>query len=230
MTGYAASAPAEEGEPPTLEVRWIRPGALDARMLAWFTRFPAATESRVDDYLISPDLEGLSVKIRGGRALEVKMYRGRRGALTGPGNVRGFLEAWQRWSFPVAVLSQDLDSTTWRPVRKARRITFFVPNEERLSAQIQAAGRGPGCAVELTEMTVQDQTWWTLGFEANGPPDQLTGLVEATARLMFEQPLPAYRELSAADCGSYHGWLRNRLRAAEPATRRDDQAASRPHE
>jgi hypothetical protein len=47
---------------------------------------------------------------------------------------------------------------------------------------------------------------------------------------MFQQPLPADLELSAADCGSYHVWLRNRLGAAEPATRADDHAAPRPHE
>jgi hypothetical protein len=231
MTGHTAEAPVEAGEPPTVEVRWIRPGVLDARMLEWFRRFPAATESRADDYLISPDLDGLSVKIRGGRALEVKMYRGGRGVLTVPGQVRGFLEAWQRWSFPVAVLGRDVhDSTTWRPVRKVRRITLFAASEARLSARVPAAGRDVGCAVELTEVTAQDGTWWTLGLEATGPPDELPALVEATATLMFQQPLPADLELSAADCGSYHGWLRNRLGAAEPATRGDDHAAPRPHE
>jgi hypothetical protein len=145
--------------------------------------------------------------------------------------VRGFLEVWQRWSFPVAVLGRDVhDSTTWRPVRKVRRITFFAASEGRLSARVPAAGRAIGCAVELTEVTAPDGRWWTLGFEATGPPDELPSLVEATAALMFQQPLPADLELSAADCGSYHSWLRNRLAAAEPATRRDDHAAPRPHE
>jgi hypothetical protein len=231
MTGHSADAPAEAGEPPTVEVRWIRPGVADARMHEWFRRFPAATESRADDYLISPDLDGVSVKIRGGRALEVKMYRGGRGVLAVPGQVRGFLEVWQRWSFPVAVLGRDVhDSTTWRPVRKVRRITFFAASEGRLSARVPAAGRAIGCAVELTEVTAPDGTWWTLGFEATGPPDELPSLVEATAALMFQQPLPADLELSAADCGSYHGWLRNRLGAAGPATRTGDQATPRPRE
>jgi hypothetical protein len=108
--------------------------------------------------------------------------------------------------------------------------TFFAASEGRLSARVPVAGRGIGCGVELTEVTAPDGTWWTLGFEATGPPDELPSLVEATAALMFQQPLPADLELSAADCGSYHGWLRNRLGAAEPATRRDDHAAPRPHE
>src|SRR6478752_2320072 len=44
MTGHSADAP----------------GVADARMHEWFRRFPAATESRADDYLISPDLDGVS--------------------------------------------------------------------------------------------------------------------------------------------------------------------------
>ena len=68
------------------------------------------------------------------------------------------------------------------------------------------------------------------GLGGHGSARQLPALVEATATLMFQQPLPADLELSAADCGSYHGWLRNRLGAAEPATRGGDHAAPRPHE
>jgi hypothetical protein len=51
----------------------------------WFSRFPATTESREDTYLLDPQLRGLSVKVRAGRALEVKVYRGSRGILQVPG-------------------------------------------------------------------------------------------------------------------------------------------------
>jgi hypothetical protein len=51
------------------------PGAGQA-IAGWFGRFPAGTESREDTYLLDPQLRGLSVKIRGGGALEVKAYRG----------------------------------------------------------------------------------------------------------------------------------------------------------
>ena len=62
----------------SLEVRWIFPGPLEAAVAGWFGRFPAGTESREDTYLLDPPLHGLSVKIRGGGALEVKAYRGTR--------------------------------------------------------------------------------------------------------------------------------------------------------
>jgi hypothetical protein len=50
----------------SLEVRWIFPGQLEAAVARWFARFPATAESRVDPYLLDPQLRGLSVKVRGG--------------------------------------------------------------------------------------------------------------------------------------------------------------------
>ena len=60
----------------SLEVRWIFPGQLETAVARWFGRFPAGTETREDTYLLDPHLRGLSVKVRGDVALEVKVYRG----------------------------------------------------------------------------------------------------------------------------------------------------------
>ena len=62
-------------------MRWIFRGQLEAAVAAWFGRFPAETESREDTYLLDPQLGGVSVKVRGGGALEVKVYRGSPGIL-----------------------------------------------------------------------------------------------------------------------------------------------------
>src|SRR6267154_1704282 len=80
MTAEPPQSPVTEGVR-SLEVRWIFPGQLDAAVAGWFGRFPAETESRQDTYLLDPQLRGLSVKIRGGWALEVKAYRGSPGIL-----------------------------------------------------------------------------------------------------------------------------------------------------
>ena len=50
-------------------------------MAGWFGRFPATVESREDTYPLDPQLPGLSVKVRGGGALEVKVYGGGPGIL-----------------------------------------------------------------------------------------------------------------------------------------------------
>ena len=83
-------------------MRWIFPGELAAAVARWFGRFPAGTESREDTYLLDPQLPGLSVKVRGGGALEVKVYRGSPGMLEVAGRARGPMESWQKWSFPLA--------------------------------------------------------------------------------------------------------------------------------
>ena len=85
----------------SLEVRWILPGQLEASVAGWFARFPAGLESREDTYLIDPQLGGLSVKLRQGRALEVKVYQGSPGALEVAGRAHGRLESWDKWSFLV---------------------------------------------------------------------------------------------------------------------------------
>ena len=103
----------------SLEVRWIFPGQLETAVAGWFGRFPARTESREDTYLLDPPLRGLSVKLRGGGALEVKAYRGSPGILEVAGRARGRLESWQKWSFPFSPPRQDSGNPAgWR--RSAR--------------------------------------------------------------------------------------------------------------
>ena len=77
----------------SLEVRWILPGQLETAVAGWFGRFPAGTESREDTYLLDPQLPGLSVKVRGGGALELKVYRGSPGILEVAGRARGRLQS-----------------------------------------------------------------------------------------------------------------------------------------
>ncbi|HEY7048948.1 MAG TPA: hypothetical protein VH373_17120 [Jatrophihabitantaceae bacterium] len=210
MTAPSGPGPAIR-EPPTLEVRWIRPGELDGRTSRWFDRFPAMTESRRDDYLISPDLGELSVKLRAGRALEVKMYRGLLGILEIPGHARGLMEFWQKWSFPLGELRYTDESSSWQPIHKVRRLTFFSGPSEHLVVGVDPPAGGAGCAVELTEVTMLGRNWWTLGFEANGPEESLRETVESTATHVFGQAAAEGTELTLKDSGSYSSLLRDQL-------------------
>jgi hypothetical protein len=218
MAGQAMREPVTM-ESPRLEVRWIRRGPMDVAMLEWFARFPQTEEARTDQYLLNPDLDGLSVKIRAGRALEVKAYLGSRGVLTMPGPAEGRLELWQRWSFPLgSVTGGDPDSTDWCTVGKVRQLSYFYPSHETLTATSREPDIEPRCAVELTEFTVQGQQWWTLGFEAAGAADDLPDLVERTAALVFDRPLPGNLRLPPADAGSYSEWLQKQPASAEQSS------------
>ncbi len=202
----------------SLEVRWIFPGQLEAAVAGWFGRFPAEMESREDTYLLDPQLPGLSVKVRGGGALEVKAYRGSTGILEVPDRARGRLECWQKWSFPVSPLRQDSGHPAgWRPVRKRRRINRFPLAAGQVVAPALEPGRGPRCEVELTEVRTRGQDWWTLGFEATGPAHLLRSALEATAALVFAHPLPGGVEPGPDDSRSYAEWLGQRPGAGSDA-------------
>jgi len=207
MTAAQPESPDSKGVQ-SLEVRWILPGQLAGAVRGWFGRFPAETRVVEDTYLLDPHLPGLSVKVRGGRALEVKAYRGSPGPLELAGCARGRLESWQKWSFPHGPAGHDSgDRAGWRPVSKRRRISWF---SQATGAGVPGLGGEPGCAVELTEVDVGGEAWWTLGFEATGPAEALRSELDAAAALVFGQALPGGVELGMDNSRSYAQWLRRR--------------------
>ena len=207
MTAEAPGSLVTEGVR-SLEVRWIFPGQLETSVIGWFARFPTRAESREDTYLLDPQLRGLSVKVRGGAALEVKAYRGSPGILDVPGRARGYLVSWQKWSFPVSPLSQDGAAPAgWRPVLKGRRISQFSPISGPTAARGPRLIPEPRCEVELTEVRTLGQYWWTLGFEATGPADLLRSELEGIAATVFSEALPGGMEPGPDQSRSYAEWL-----------------------
>jgi hypothetical protein len=207
MTAQPPDSPVSEGVR-SLEVRWIFPGQLAAAVTRWFGRFPARTESREDTYLLDPPLRGLSVKVRGAGALEVKVFRGSPGMLAVAGRARGRLESWQKWSFPFRPLSQhSAGPAGWQPVRKRRRISRFSSAGGQLIALAAGLGDEPRCEVELTEVRTGGQDWWTLGFEATGPAGLLRSELQATAALVFTHALPGDVQPGPDESSSYAQWL-----------------------
>jgi len=210
MPAAPPESPVTEGVR-TLEVRWIFPGQLETAVAGWFGRFPARTESREDTYLLAPQLPRLSVKVRGGGALEVKVYHGSPGFLAVPGRARGRMQSWQKWSFPVSPLRPDSgDPPGWRQVRKRRRISRFSRASGQIVAHAPGLGEEPRCEVELTEIRTRGQDWWSLGFEATGPADLLRSELQATAAIVFAQALPGGVEPSPDNSRSYAQWLSRR--------------------
>ncbi len=207
MTAQPPDSPVGEGVH-SLEARWIFPGQLTAAVARWFGRFPAEMESREDTYLLDPPLPGLSVKVRGGGALEVKVFRGSPGMLEVAGRARGRMEFWQKWAFPFRPLSQySADPTGWRPVRKRRRISRFSSAGGQMVALAAEPDGEPRCQVELTEVCTRGEDWWSLGCEATGPAGLLRSVLEATAALVFAPALPGGMQPGVDDSRSYAQWL-----------------------
>jgi hypothetical protein len=66
--------------------------------------------------------------------------------------------------------------------------------------------------VELTEIETDGAAWWTLGFEARGPVPQSQAILEGTAAVVFDEPMPGGLQLGLNDASSYASWLRRGLR------------------
>jgi len=87
-------------------------------------------------------------------------------------------------------------------VSKRRQIARFP---------IERSGGGPGspgapeCSVELTEVEVTGQSWWTLGFEAGGRG--ALGRIKHTAAVVFAEPLPTASAFRAEEACSYAEWI-----------------------
>jgi hypothetical protein len=205
------------GASSTLEVRWIRPGTLRDDVLQWLGPFDDELEERQDRYLVAatPDL---SVKIRGGTQLDLKVFRGSPGTLETPVAVRGRLEFWERWSFPLGANTLPLvDVPAWLTIEKVRRRrSFRVEHGHVYGRPVSDAGL-PGCTIELTEIATDAETWWTVGLEARGLPQTLGRVMELTAERVFRGPSPDDIRLDVMDSMSYATWL----------GRRADRAAGR---
>ena len=190
----------------SLEVRWIIGGVLPPEMIVWFGPFPGGIELRRDSYLVSRTSSDTAVKIRGDSQLDVKVYGRSPDLLTVPGRAQGRLEWWRKWSFPLRPATEDTELAGWASVQKVRRIQFFSLEGRPIPTAATATGED-ACAVELTNVSVGRDRWWTLGFEATGPSRALVDGLKQSASLVFEHPLPGDLELDVADSTSYSGWL-----------------------
>jgi hypothetical protein len=113
------------------------------------------------------------------------------------GHVPSLTNAEQRLSVPL-IHNPDTSAPrpAWLRVRKCRQIAW-VPAD--------GADRDTGCSVELTEVEVLGEMWWTLGFEARG--DAALESVERTAAMVLARPLPGTEGFTAKDSCSYGEWV-----------------------
>jgi len=191
----------------TLEARWIQPGPVPRPLLELLGPFEeSAIERREDRYLLVPVAPLLSVKVRDRVQLDVKARHRRLGALHLDNDVHGRLEMWEKWSFPLAEALEVAGGLTLRKLRR-KRVFAMVDGAlvERPVAEAETA-----CTVEVTEVSVEDGTWWTIGFEAGGDASTLEAELRATAAALVGRQLPSGVELGGNASMSYVHWLQRR--------------------
>jgi hypothetical protein len=175
--------------------------------------FVKLEQTRTDVYLILPKVETAGVKQRQGR-LEVKAL------VAGPhpfslGTVAGRIEQWVKWTFQAspaiaAPLEAELGQTgPWREVAKKRYLQQVVFDTGRPVAVSPDLCPGAGCHVELTLVNLIEtfSAWFTVGFEAFGPPDQALALLDAAVRHFFATHGSPPVQLDSRASLSYPAWL-----------------------
>jgi hypothetical protein len=197
----AAAVGALPSQVMTHEVRWLRRGAVPRNLTEWFSQLPHVTETRVDRYLVKPQVTGLSLKIRGDESIDVKQRQGSLGVVRVAGRLTGPADAWLKTSIPLPEepgwLAASADDAWIRAVkRRLRAFPLDTPS---------ASGADPSCVVELTEVEVLSELWWTVGFEVSGPL-ALDRLHRAAAVVFGDPAAPVYR-FRAEEATPYGEWI-----------------------
>ncbi|BAY63308.1 hypothetical protein NIES22_33940 [Calothrix brevissima NIES-22] len=198
------------------ELRWFYPGNLPENIQLWFQQNCLidplkSPEVREDVYLYSPGCDYLGIKLRQGR-LEVKWRQAELGVLDFGELVTGKAEKWGKWlcedsqgdSFQPGMV---LANPVWVNVHKVRYSQLFqvfadfsvktVAKNERIDN---------GCSVEITNLTVRENAWWSLAFEAFGEDSRILDNLKATANHVFQTYQNS--QLAIAHSYAYPHWLR----------------------
>jgi hypothetical protein len=147
---------------------------------------PGMLSSRTDWYALPSDPR-CGIKLREGR-MEIKLRLSSMGTRT-LGTLCGELESWHKWGLEFAPgefpTEQNLQLSGWLAVRKQRYLQHFSV----AGAEVREINTRPdnGCEFELTQLDINGESWWTVGFEAVGQANQLETNLAHVARTVLQR-------------------------------------------
>ncbi|MBD2345345.1 hypothetical protein [Anabaena subtropica] len=197
------------------ELRWFYPGRIPEDIKVWFQQHclinqEQSPEKRDDVYLYVPESDFLGIKLRQGN-LEVKWRTAELGVLSFGELVAGKAEKWAKWTcsdstgeiFQPATV---LDKSSWVTMQKVRYLQpYQVLPDFSVQPVVSDENIDNGCSLEITELLIQNNTWWSLALEANGEDFRLMTNLQVTAESIFT----TYRgaKLLAINSYAYPHWL-----------------------
>ncbi len=159
----------------TIEVRWFYPGALPDEVRQWFNPLGESLEkidTRSDFYLQSQALD-IGVKLRQGN-LEVKYRQQNLGTIAIEGVENSQVEQWSKWicidrSSGGITPTNTAGKPGWLKVDKIRdRRLYRVDFADSVQLTQIASPTADIAAIELTQLQLQSQIWWTIACEYFG--------------------------------------------------------------
>jgi hypothetical protein len=184
-------------------------------MLAWYhygERAPEAQPTRIDYYLRLTEHNDLGIKLREGR-IEIKQRAEQFGVEHLHECVHGLVEGWQKWSFGVNDIGDGLNDLAgphpaWIAIRKARRLRRYLVDGNGDVFTVTGTEIAPqACNIELAEVVIHGETWWSLAFEAYGPRADLHATFARVAQHTLRET--AVPNLDAEHSYGYAQWIQN---------------------
>ncbi len=180
----------------TIEVRWFYRGEVPAPIGKWFETVGRRLEDidrRSDIYLrsSSPDV---GVKLRQGN-LEIKYRQAEIGLFAIDGLADSRVERWSKWICAddrgELTPTQLADKPGWLKVDKIRdRRLFRVEFGDRVKLTQIATPTADIASIELTQLQVLGQDWWTLACEYFGTDLEIDGqFLQLVSNLLAESEL-----------------------------------------
>ncbi|MBD2497609.1 hypothetical protein [Nostoc sp. FACHB-280] len=193
----------------TIELRWFYPGTIPTKIEEWFPQ-NCSPEKRADWYLYAPKSDYLGIKLRQER-LEVKWRKAELGVLNFGELIEGKAEKWGKWmcsdstgeSFQPATV---FGNSTWVNVQKVRRLQYYqILSDSSVQAVSSNESIDNGCGVEITQLLIQEQSWWSLALEAFGEDSYLLENLHLIASRVFNN----YKgtQLIAVNSYAYPHWI-----------------------
>ncbi len=198
----------------TTEVRWFAPGPVPADILAWFAGQDSisAVDERCDTYLLH-GIDGLGVKYRARRVLEVKQRHSIDGDIVLAPGLRAPMERWQKWRPEVLDDAWSARDVGRVDVHKAVIKSSFVQVDGDTVAAAPSNRRGiPACNVELASVSVAGVLTWTLALEGTGPTAVRGRVLQDAWSAMVAGSAPGPALVDHLDvAASYPRWLEHDL-------------------
>jgi len=176
----------------TSEMRWFFPGEIPKEIENWFATNilsgdSQTPEDREDWYLRIPGCETLGVKLRQQR-LEIKWRSTESGIWHLKDHVAGAAEKWVKWTCEEkeieSVITKDVIAKgEWVRVKKVRsQIRYLVNDDRTFTPAATDLTSKDGCNIELTQLKINQDLWWSLSFEASGQNANLENNLEIVTK------------------------------------------------